>query len=114
MKYRVGFRRVTARVLAACAMVALTFGMLSVQSSQSLAKPRVNTLGLRGVAIKGYDAVAYFTKRAPTRGYLVKIEPNAWAIRGGRLYLNYDRSLQRTWSKKPGRYIASATKNSRG
>ncbi len=156
MRSHPGVHKFTARVLAACAVLALSIGVLSVQSSQSVAKPRINTLGLRGVAIKGYDPVAYFRKGAPargskkfslkhagvewrfssaenkatfaanpakympayggycaygvSRGYLVKIEPNAWAIRGGKLYLNYDRSVQRTWSRKPGTYIARANK----
>ena len=42
------------------------------------------------------------------QGYLVKIEGNAWAIRGGKLYLNYDRGVQKRWSKKPGSYIKTA------
>lgn len=42
------------------------------------------------------------------QGYLVKIEPEAWAIRDGKLYLNYDRSMQKMWSEKPAHYIADA------
>ncbi len=42
------------------------------------------------------------------QGYLVKIEPDAWAIRDGKLYLNYDRSVQKTWAKKPDQYIKEA------
>ena len=114
----------------------------------------VNTLGTDGVAIRGYDPVAYFTEGAPkegkpgfsveykdatwqfasaankalfeadpekyvpayggycaygvAQGYLVKIEPDAWAIRDGRLYLNYDQSIQKSWSEKPAEYIAEA------
>lgn len=143
-------------VLAFCAVLVATVGLLAAQTSDAAAKPRINTIGLRGVAIKGYDPVAYFTKRAPTRGSkkytlkhagakwrfasaenkaafaanprkytpayggycaygvsqgnLVKIEPNAWAIKGGRLYLNYNRSIQRQWAKKPASYIAQANK----
>lgn len=113
----------------------------------------VNTLD-GGVAIKGYDPVAYFSEGAPrqgkaafsaqhggatwyfasaenkarfeadpakytpayggycaygvAQGYLVKIEPDAWAIRDGKLYLNYDRSVQKTWSAKPAAYIQQA------
>ena len=156
MRCHPGFHTFAGKTLALGAMLVVCVGVLSVQSSQSLAKPRINTLGLRGVAIKGYDPVAYFRKRAPvrgsktyslkhagvewrfssaenksafaanpakympayggycaygvSRGYLVKIEPNAWAIRGGKLYLNYDRSVQRTWAKRPGHYIATANK----
>ncbi len=114
----------------------------------------VNTLGTEGVAIRGYDPVAYFTEGEPREGkpefsteykgakwqfassenkalfesdpdkyepayggfcaygvaqnYLVKIEPDAWAIRNGRLYLNYDRNVQSQWAEKPDEYIQQA------
>ena len=117
-------------------------------------KPLVNTLGSPGIAIKGYDPVAYFEKGGPRKGkaqfslqhggvrwrfesaenmakfqadpskytpayggycaygvaqgYLVKIEPDAWSIRDGKLYLNYDKSVQRLWEKRPERYISKA------
>ena len=44
------------------------------------------------------------------QGYKVKIEGNAWAIRGGKLYLNYDKGVQRRWNKKPASYIRTANK----
>lgn len=140
--------------LALLSLSLLALAFLALQVPQVLAKPRINTIGLSGVAIKGYDPVAYFTKGAPAKGskefsvrhagvewrfssaankalfeadpakympayggycaygvsqgYLVKIEPDAWAIRDGRLYLNYDRSIQRRWSKKPAGYIETA------
>lgn len=117
-------------------------------------KPLVNTLGSPGVAIKGYDPVAYFESGGPRKGkaqfslqhggvrwrfesaanlakfqadpakytpayggycaygvaqgYLVKIEPDAWSIRNGKLYLNYDKGVQRLWEKRPDRYISRA------
>jgi len=135
----------------AAAIFALSSGILGTVAN---AKPAINTIGSPGVAIKGFDPVAYFTQRKPVRGSkqfevryrgakwrfasaahkalfqsnpskyvpayggycaygvargnLVKIEGNAWSIRGGKLYLNYNRSIQRTWSKAPGRYIRSA------
>lgn len=46
-----------------------------------------------------------------SQGYLVKIEPEAWAIRNGRLYLNYDTTVQKQWSQKPAEYIGLADKN---
>lgn len=153
---RLVHRKIAANVLAMFAVLTAATGILAVQASDTTAKPRINTLGLRGVAIKGYDPVAYFTKGAPTRGskqfslkhagaewrfssaqnkaafaanparykpayggycaygvaqgYLVKFEPHAWSIKRGRLYLNYSRSVQRTWSRKPGSYIAKANK----
>jgi YHS domain-containing protein len=42
------------------------------------------------------------------KGGLYKIEPDAWSIRDGRLYLNYDKRVQATWSKKPDSYIRTA------
>lgn len=117
----------------------------------------VNTIGSDGVAIKGYDPVAYFNDGVPRKGdpaisaeyngavwnfaseanrkafladpekyspayggycaygvaqgYRVKIEPDAWAIRNGKLYLNYDKSVQKTWSENPDGYIAQANSN---
>ena len=119
-------------------------------------KPKgvVNTIGSPGVAIRGYDPVAYFKDGKATRGkaehvaqykgatwrfasaenkatfeadpakyepvyggycaygvaqgYLVKIDPNAWAIKDGRLYLNYDAGVQATWAKDPLGYIKKA------
>lgn len=103
-----------------------------------------------GLAIGGYDPVAYFTKGEPRRGdaafeadwngatwrfasaenrdrflsdpetlapqyggfcayavsenYLASIDPDAWTIHEGRLYLNYSRRVRRTWSRDiPGR-----------
>ncbi|NJM33535.1 MAG: YHS domain-containing protein [Rhodomicrobium sp.] len=46
-----------------------------------------------------------------SRNYLVKIEPDAWAIRDGKLYLNYDKSVQKTWAASPVKYINQADKN---
>jgi hypothetical protein len=45
------------------------------------------------------------------QGYAVKIEPDAWAIINGKLYLNYDQSVQRKWNKKRTQYIREADQN---
>ncbi len=120
------------------------------------AKPRINTIGSPGVAIKGFDPVAYFTVGKPTKGSkehelthkgakwrfasaenkalfeanpakyepayggycaygvaqgsLVKIEGNSWAIRNGKLYLNYNRSVQKRWARSPASYIKQANR----
>ena len=149
-------RRTSSPLIATLAVVVVAASFATGLPSDALAKPRIKTLGLRGVAIKGYDPVAYFVKRAPVKGskqfslkhagaewrfssaenmatfkanpakytpayggycaygvaqgYLVKIEPHAWSIKNGRLYLNYDRSVQRRWSKKPSSYIVTANK----
>jgi len=118
----------------------------------------VNTLGSPdGLAIRGYDPVAYFRDGGPrlgklefsvwhggavwrfasaahkalfeadperylpayggfcaygtSRGYLVKIEPEAWSIVDGRLYLNYDLDVRKTWLGRTKTYIARADGN---
>ena len=140
-------------LLAACAGLAL-LAAASLPPAAIAAQSQINTLESNGVAIKGYDPVAYFTEGAPRKGraefsadhagakwhfasaankalfeadpakytpayggycaygvasgYLVKIDPDAWAVRDGKLYLNYDRSVQKSWSRKPAQYIADA------
>ncbi|MEL6298089.1 MAG: YHS domain-containing (seleno)protein [Pseudomonadota bacterium] len=42
------------------------------------------------------------------QGALVKIEGDSWAIRDGKLYLNYDRNIQKRWAKRPASYIKTA------
>ena len=118
----------------------------------------VNTLGSPdGLAIRGYDPVAYFRDGGPrpgkpefsirhggttwrfasaehkalfeadptrylpayggfcaygtSRGYLVKVDPEAWSIVAGRLYLNYDLSVRKTWLDRTKTYIARADGN---
>ncbi len=135
-----------------------TLALLAVTPGPAAPGRPVNTLGSSdGIAIRGYDPVAYFRQGAPmlgktefsvshggavwrfanaenkaafeadperylpayggfcaygtSRGYLVKIEPEAWSIVGGRLYLNYDLSVRKTWLGKPGTYIARADAN---
>ncbi|HUS98548.1 MAG TPA: YHS domain-containing (seleno)protein [Hyphomicrobiaceae bacterium] len=141
-----------AGLAASVALIAVS--ALEIQSTEAAAKGQINTIGTPGVAIKGYDPVAYFTERRPragkkefslrhknaewrffsaanraafeadpakyepvyggycaygvAQGYLVKIEPEAWSIRNGRLYLNYDDGVQKTWSKNPSGYITKA------
>jgi YHS domain-containing protein len=138
----------------AVALVAAIAVMFSLQPSTAGAKSPINTIGSPGIAIKGYDPVAYFEQGGPRKGlakftvqhkgvnwrfssaenkakfeadptkyepayggycaygvaqgYLVKIEADAWKIRDGKLYLNYDRSVQKLWEKKPAAYIERA------
>ena len=44
-------------------------------------------------------------------GYKVKIDPEAWRIVEGRLYLNYDKRTQAKWVQDIPGYIAKAEKN---
>jgi YHS domain-containing protein len=138
--------------LAAAALIAATG-----QARADTSRP-VNTLGSPdGLAIRGYDPVAYFRDGGPrqgkpefsvshggaiwrfasaehralfeadptrylpayggfcaygtSRGYLVKIEPEAWSIVEGKLYLNYDLGVRETWARRTKTYIARAEGN---
>jgi YHS domain len=42
------------------------------------------------------------------KGNLVKVEPDQFTIRGGKLYLNYDADIQAQWLKDPDGFIAQA------
>ncbi|MDF3011094.1 MAG: hypothetical protein K0S03_1890 [Burkholderiales bacterium] len=44
-------------------------------------------------------------------GYAVKTEPDAWSVVDGKLYLNYDRSVQASWVKDTLGYIRKADAN---
>jgi hypothetical protein len=110
----------------------------------------VNKSLLGGLAIKGYDPVAYFVDSKPvkgskefehkymnatwrfataanrdafakepekyapqyggycaygvSKGYAVGVDPEAWKIVDGKLYLNYDKDVQKAWMQDiPGR-----------
>ena len=117
----------------------------------------VNKSLLGGVAIEGYDPVAYFTESRPVEGrkqwshewngatwrfasaanrdlfakeperyapqyggycawavangYTAGIEPEAWAIRDGKLYLNYDLEIREKWMADVSGHIAKADAN---
>ena len=110
-----------------------------------------------GIAIKGYDPVAYFTQSRPvkgqneyqfewnnakwlfannehmtlfqenpgkfapqyggywayavSRGSTADIDPEAWAIIDGKLYLNLNKDVQNIWNKDRPGYINKADKN---
>lgn len=44
-------------------------------------------------------------------GYLVKIDPEAWAIIDGKLYLNYDTNVRAVWLKDVPRFNTAAQGN---
>jgi YHS domain-containing protein len=48
---------------------------------------------------------------AVSQGYTAAVDPEAWEITNGKLYLNYSKSVQRKWKEKRDEYIASADKN---
>jgi YHS domain-containing protein len=121
------------------------------------AQAGITVFAERGLAIRGYDPVAYFIEARPVRGqaafthswngatwrfasvanrdrfaaapadfapqyggfcawavahgYEAPIDPQAWKVVGGRLYLNYDRSTQRRWEADMTALIAKGDAN---
>ena len=117
----------------------------------------VNNVDPAGLALKGYDPVAYFTEKKPVpgkaeftarhesatyrfasaanrdtfaaapqeyapqyggycaygmaSGYKAPIEPDAWTIVDGKLYLNYSRSVRDRWSSDIPGFIRKADAN---
>jgi YHS domain-containing protein len=143
------------------AFVALALAaILAASALAGLSEPALAgeppVFAVKGIAIKGYDPVAYFTDKRPvpgkpefsvdwkgakwlfasaehrdaflkgpekyapqyggycaygvSQGYAVKIEPDAWTVVDGKLYLNYDKSIQKTWEKDIPGSIAEANK----
>lgn len=112
---------------------------------------------VKGVAVGGYDPVAYFSDKKPvagksditlehegatwrfattanrdafkadpakyapqyggycayavSQGYTAKGDPNAWSIVGGKLYLNYNKAVQRDWEKQTQSLIPKGDAN---
>lgn len=48
---------------------------------------------------------------AVSQGYTAGIDPEAWKIVDGKLYLNYSKSVQAKWEKDENNLIAAAEKN---
>jgi len=46
-----------------------------------------------------------------SRDYKVKTEPDAWTVVEGKLYLNYDTDVMKTWNKDRANYIGKANSN---
>ena len=120
-------------------------------------KSPVNKSLFGGVAIKGYDPVAYFTQSKPIKGekahshkwngatwrfanarhlelfkaspdkyapqfggycawavsqnYTANIDPSQWTVYKEKLYLNYDKDVQKKWLADKDNFIELATKN---
>lgn len=49
-----------------------------------------------------------FCAYAASQGRLVRVDPEAWRIVDGRLYLNYSREIQAQWEADRARYIREA------
>jgi YHS domain-containing protein len=48
---------------------------------------------------------------AVAKGQLASIDPDAWSIRDGKLYLNYSTSVRATWEQNAEGYIDTANDN---
>ncbi|MDR9827289.1 YHS domain-containing (seleno)protein [Vibrio sp. FNV 38] len=48
---------------------------------------------------------------AVSKGYTAKIDPSAWSVVDGKLYLNYSKSVQSTWQQDIAGNIAKADIN---
>ena len=135
-------------------MRTLLAAVLLAAACAAQAQVNVDTSGL---AIQGYDPVAYFAEKKPVpgkaeftathegaiyrfasganrdafradpakfapqyggwcaygvaSGYKAKIEPDAWTVVDGKLYLNYSQSVRRTWSSDVPGYIRKGDAN---
>jgi YHS domain-containing protein len=147
-------RKDLVRTFLGAAIVAL--GMAAVVATPALAIDPVYS-NWRGLALRGYDPVAYFTEGkavegsseftvewkgatwrfasaanrdrfagnpshyapqyggycayAVAKGDTASIDPEAWRIIDGKLYLNYSREIQAEWEKDIPGYIAKADQN---
>ena len=48
---------------------------------------------------------------AVSQNYTAKVDPTAWTIVEGKLYLNYSHDVRKTWAADRAAYIAAADKN---
>ena len=48
---------------------------------------------------------------AVSQGYTAKGDPNYWKVVDGKLYLNYDASVQKNWEKDISGHISNANRN---
>jgi len=46
-----------------------------------------------------------------SRGSVVDIDPEAWSIENGRLYLNFSKQVRATWNKDRKGYIEKADRH---
>ena len=135
----------------------LTLGMVAALPVLAASKSDPINKDGSGVAIKGYDPVAYFTQSKPVKGssaftyqwmnatwwfasaedrdefarspekyapqyggycaygvsqgHTAPIDPEAWTIVEGKLYLNYSQAVKKTWSEAIPKHIDEANQN---
>jgi YHS domain-containing protein len=145
-------------VLAAAAVVAAAGGAGAWYATQAGPAPRGAVFAEGGLAIRGYDPVAYFTEGRPVAGRpefearhegvawrfasaehkatfeadparyepryggycawavsakneAYPIDPNAWKIVDGRLYLNFSKDVQAEWERDVPGHVGKADAN---
>jgi len=84
----------------------MAFSFASVAAQTDLRKKNFN-IDKNGIAIQGYDVVAFFTDgtyKAPTQ-----IE--TWTILNEKLYFNYNLKVKDYWNKKQDSLIQKADTN---
>ncbi len=148
----------TRQAIAVLIVLGLPLATLVSPVTPALSKEAAVYTGLvKGVAVGGYDPVAYFTDKKPvagkaditlehegatwrfstvanrdafkadpakfapqfgghcayavSQGYTAKGDPNAWSIIGGKLYLNYNKDVQRDWEKQTQSLIPKGDAN---
>ena len=140
-------------------LVAAFLAAAPLGDQSAMAKTPVPSLNLSqsGLALRGYDPVAYFTAGKPVKGstditlrhgggtyhfsteqnrnafqsnpakylpqyggfcsygaaanYKVDGDPKVWNIVDGKLYLNINKSIDRSWDRRRGFYIKKANSN---
>ena len=139
------------------ALATTLLSALLIAPAPAAALDPVNETLFGGVAVEGYDPVAYFTEGGPVegsrqfehawqgatwrfasaahrdlfaadpakyapqyggycayavaRGYTAEIDPEAWRIVDGKLYLNYDREVQKLWEADLAGHVRAADAN---
>lgn len=142
------------RLFGAAAALVLTMSPSAVRAAERVAPVNQDRSGL---ALKGYDPVAYFEAQAPVKGlpefthrwmdatwrfssaahrdlfaknpekyapqfggycawavsnnYTAPIDPQAWKIIDGKLYLNYSKDVQKKWEEGVLKRIEQASAN---
>lgn len=135
----------------------MTVTVLSVAAAAGADKVNPVNRDGKGLALGGYDAVAYFAEKGPVKGsasfthqwmgatwrfassenrdrfaatpenfapqfggycawavsnnYTAPVDPAAWKIVEGKLYLNYSKKVQEMWQKELPARIQTAEKN---
>jgi YHS domain-containing protein len=52
-----------------------------------------------------------FCAWAVSQGYTAEVDPEAWKVVDGKLYLNFDKKIQKRWEKDIPGFIAAANQN---